>query len=117
MKKTVSKRGRPAHVPTKKTRNKVRGLSGVGTRYEDIALRLAISSDTLVKYYKEELDYGRIDANASIAKSLYDAAKKGNTQASIFWLKTRAGWKETDRHEHVGNNGTPIEMVVQWKDE
>lgn len=113
---TQLKKGRPSHKVTAEKQTIVKTLAAVGTTYEDIASKLKISSDTLVKYYPVELAEGRIDANAKVAKSLYDQATTGNTTAAIFWLKTRAKWKETDRHEHVGDNDAPMEMVVQWKD-
>ena len=53
--------GRPPYLVTADTRKKVFDLSIVGTRYEDIALVLGISDDTLVKYYKSELEKGRIE--------------------------------------------------------
>ena len=105
--------GRPAHLPNADTRNRVYMLSTVGTRHEDIASVLSISHDTLVKYYKEELDNGRIEANASVAETLFKQAKEGNTTAMIFWLKSRARWKESTQHEISGNpDGTPIEVKI-----
>ncbi len=77
------------------------------------ATKLEISSDTLVKYYKKELDDGRIDANASIGQTLFQQAKNGNTAAAIFWLKTRARWKETHAVEHSGPEGS--ELVIKWQ--
>jgi len=106
-------RGRPPHLPSADTRNKVYTLSTVGTRHEDIASVLNISHDTLVKYYKEELDKGRIEANASVAETLFKQAKEGNTTAMIFWLKSRAKWKESTQHEISGNpDGTPVEVKI-----
>ena len=106
-------KGRPPHLPTADTRIKVYTLSTVGTRHEDIASVLSISHDTLVKYYKEELDKGRIEANASVAETLFKQAKEGNTTAMIFWLKSRAKWKESTQHEVSGNaDGTPIEVKI-----
>jgi hypothetical protein len=106
-------KGRPPHLPTADTRNRVYILSTVGTRHEDIATVLSISHDTLVKYYKEELDKGRIEANASVAETLFKQAKEGNTTAMIFWLKSRAKWKETSQHEISGNpDGTPVEVKI-----
>ncbi len=70
-------KGRPPHLPNADTRIKVYTLSTVGTRHEDIASVLGISHDTLVKYYKEELDKGRIEANASVAETLFKQAKEG----------------------------------------
>jgi hypothetical protein len=107
------KGGRPPHLPDATTRNKVFMLSTVGTRHEDIATVLNISADTLTKYYKEELDKGRIEANASVAETLFKQAKEGNTTAMIFWLKSRAKWKESTQHEISGNaDGTPIEVKI-----
>ena len=106
-------KGRPPHLPNADTRNRVYMLSTVGTRHEDIASVLSISHDTLVKYYKEELDKGRIEANASVAETLFKQAKEGNTTAMIFWLKSRARWKESTQHEISGNpDGTPIEVKI-----
>ena len=108
-------KGRPPHEPTQESRDTAKRLSALGVPYEDIALRLKISADTLVKYYQEELDDGRIDANSAIAGTLFNQAKKGNTAAAIFWLKTRARWKETSSHEVTGVNSGPIQIA--WADE
>ena len=103
------------HKPTEKDRDTAKRLSALGCPHEDIAIRLKISADTLVKYYQEELDEGRIDANAAIAGTLFSQAKKGNTAAAIFWLKTRARWKETQVNEVTGADGGEIRLV--WADE
>ena len=96
------------HIPTEETRKLVRSLSAVGIKYVDISGKLDISDDTLVKHYKKDLADGRIDANASIGQTLFQQAKNGNTAAAIFWLKTRANWKETNAIEHSG------EVGVKW---
>lgn len=107
------KGGRPPHLPNADTRNKVFMLSTVGTRHEDIATVLGISADTLTKYYHDELAKGRIEANASVAETLFKQAKEGNTTAMIFWLKSRAKWKESTQHEISGNpDGTPVEVKI-----
>jgi hypothetical protein len=36
--------------------------------------------------------------------------KGGNVTAMIFWLKARAGWRETTKLEHAGAPGEPIEI-------
>ena len=74
------------HNPTEETRKLVRSLSAVGIKYVDIAGKLDIGDDTLVKHYKKDLEDGRIDANASIGQTLFQQAKNGNTAAAIFWL-------------------------------
>lgn len=107
--------GRPAHKVTVENQETAKRLSALGVPHEDIATRLKISADTLVKYYKEELEEGRIDANAAIAGTLFQQAKKGNTAAAIFWLKTRARWKETQVNEVSGVDGGDIRIA--WADE
>ena len=96
------------HIPTEDSKKLVRNLAAVGTRYVDIAHKLDITDDTLRKHYKAELEDGRIDANAQIANTLFQNAKSGNMTAAIFWLKTRAGWKETQVTELTGEDGGPI---------
>ena len=106
------KRGRPAHLKTATTESEVYKLSIVGTRYEDIALVLGISNDTLTKHYKEVLEKGRIEANAAVAGTLYEKAKQGDTSSMIFWLKTRAQWSEKNTTELTGEGGAPINIKV-----
>jgi transposase len=101
------------HIPSEESRKLAKGLAAVGVTHEDIASKLSISADTLVKYYKKELDDGRIDANSAVAKGLFQQAKSGNTAAAIFWLKTRAGWKETNVQEIQGELGVKqIKRVI-----
>jgi len=105
-------RGRPRYLTTPTTQNQVYELSKVGTRYEDIAFMLGISADTLTKYYKPELEKGRIEANAVIAGTLYEKARQGDTASMMFWLKTRAQWSEKNTTELTGEGGAPINIKV-----
>lgn len=60
---------------------------------------------TLRKHYRQELDFGHTKANARVAEFLYRKATTEGSQAvtaAIFWLKTRAGWRETTVQEHAG---------------
>jgi len=75
------------HIPTEATKEQVKRLSALGCPHEDIATRLKISADTLVKYYKDELDEGRIDANAAIAGTLFSQAKRVILRPLSFGLK------------------------------
>lgn len=111
----VRKGGRPAYKVTKENEATVRRLAALGVTYEDIASRLRISSDTLVKYFKDTLEDARIDANSAVAGTLFTHAQQGNMTAAIFWLKTRAGWKETQVNEFGGIDGKPIPLM--WADE
>ena len=85
---------RKAFVVTDAMREKVRYLAGVGVRQDDIAKILGCAPKTLRKRLRDELDRGVAEANATISGSLFGAAKGGNVTAQIFWLKTRARWRE-----------------------
>jgi len=92
--------GRNPHEPTKASRDAVRLYAAMGTTQEDVARLLKIDVKTLHKYYREELDLGMLTASAQIGGALYKKAMSGDTTAMIFWLKTRAGFREL-RHEKV----------------
>ena len=87
--------GSPSHEPTAETRNLVKLHVSVGTPQDMICKLLKITGKTLRKHYRDEIDLSTHQANAAVAGSLFNQAKAGNIAASIFWLKTRAGWKET----------------------
>src|SRR4051794_14506258 len=54
-----------------------------------------------------KLDLGAVKANAQVAGFIFAAAKGGNVTAQIFWLKTRARWKEPPSDlRHCGALGT-----------
>jgi hypothetical protein len=87
---------RPRFIPTAEQRKTVRSMAAYGTLQEQIARYLGLRSPkTLRRHFREELDRGAQEANAMVAQSLYQQATSGkNTAAAIFWLKSRAGWRE-----------------------
>lgn len=91
----MAKAGRKPHDPTPEQRKLVHTLAGYGVKEDDIAREIGIDPTTLRRYYKEELAMGHVRANAKVAESLYQMATSGqNVTAAIFWLKTRAQWRE-----------------------
>ena len=102
--------GQKAHIPTDDIRGVVSQMAAVGVPQPSIAKVVGLSDRTLRKYYREELDEAAIKANANVANTLYKKAMSGDTTSLIFWLKTRAGWKETSVTEKVGPNGGPQEI-------
>jgi hypothetical protein len=58
----------------------------------------------LRKRLRDELDRGVAEANATISGYLFAAAKAGNIAAIIFWLKTRAHWREKSAPEEPGSD-------------
>jgi hypothetical protein len=87
--------GRRAHRPDPSQRRQVEALAAYGIPEADISGVVGIDPKTLRKHYREELDFGETKANAQVAGFLFNAAKNGNVTAQIFWLKTRAKWRET----------------------
>ena len=103
------KRGRPTFKPTGKLREQVITLSSNGLPHIQIAPLIGCSSPkTLRKHFRDELDIGKIQANAKVAGALYQLALEGNVKAQSFWLKTVGGWQETGNVEIVskGELGT-----------
>jgi hypothetical protein len=87
--------GRRSHKPDLAQRRQVEAMAGFGIPEVDIAAVLGVDPKTLRKHYRNELDLGETKANAQVAGFLFNAARTGNVTAQIFWLKTRARWRET----------------------
>jgi hypothetical protein len=85
---------RRAFVVNAAVRDKVRHLAGVGVSQDDIAKIIGCAPKTLRKRCRDDLDRGVAEANATVSGYLFAAAKAGNVTAQIFWLKTRARWRE-----------------------
>src|ERR1700682_6115623 len=85
---------RTAFVVNEAMREKVRYLAGLGVRQDDIAKIIGCAPKTLRKRFRDELDRGVAEGHATISGYLFAAAKAGNITAIIFWLKTRAHWRE-----------------------
>jgi hypothetical protein len=92
---------RKAFVANEAIREKVRHLAGVGVRQDDIAKIIGCAPKTLRKRCREDLDRGVAEANAMVSGYLFAAAKGGNVTAQIFWLKTRAHWRERAVPDHL----------------
>jgi hypothetical protein len=98
---------RRAHQPDPALRRQVETLAAYGIPETDISRVVSIDPKTLRKHYREELDLGTTKANAQVAGFLFNSARNGNVSAQIFWLNTRAQWKETpSEHRHLGAFGT-----------
>jgi hypothetical protein len=110
---------RPTFVVNEALREKVRHLAGLGVPQDDIAKLVGCASKTLRKRFRVELDRGVAEANAMISGSLFTAAKAGNITAMIFWLKTRAHWRErppADGPVAKGVAGSDSEVVLVLPD-
>jgi hypothetical protein len=106
---------RRSHRADEASRRQVEAMAGFGVPEADIATVLDIDPKTLRKHYRPELDKGHIKATTKVAENLYRKATGEGREAvtaAIFWLKTRAGWKETSIHEMTG----PAKIQISWLD-
>ena len=93
----------------------VESLAANGLTDEQIALALGISRTTLASRKRESEQFvqaikkGKAKGIAVVTNKLMESIKGGNITAMIFFLKTQAGWKETNVQEHTGANGAPIQ--------
>lgn len=86
---------RQKHEPTEETRDQVMLMVSFGVPVHSIAAIMHINHHTLYRHYRLEIEHGRERANTRVGMSLFNSAIKGNVVAQIFWLKTRAGWRES----------------------
>ena len=95
-------------------REKVRHLAGLGIAQDDIARIVRCSPKTLRKRCRDDLDCGVAEANAIVSGCLFAAAKSGNITAQIFWLKSRARWREADNRAAAGETAanSPVVLVL-----
>ena len=98
--------GRRARRPDPAQRRQVEAMAAYGIPEIDIAPVLGIDPKTLRKHYRDELNLGETKANAQVAGFLFNSARSGNVTAQIFWLKTRARWREAPTElRHSGSIG------------
>jgi hypothetical protein len=104
------------HNPNKETRAQVYALSSFGVKQEDIGGFIGISDDTLRKHYPSELAKASVERNAEVAAFLFKSASGSAIvdgasyndclKAAMFWLKTRAQWRETNNLNHTSSDGS-----------
>jgi hypothetical protein len=87
---------RPTFAPTADQRALVKSMAGLGVPHEEIARKIGIRSPkTLRKHFRDELDLGATEADYNVRRTFYQMATSGQCPAAtIFWMKTRAGWRE-----------------------
>lgn len=91
-------------------------MASMGVGLLDIARYFGVTPEYLKRKYGYEIEAGRITANVTIANKLYETALDGHVSAMIFWLKARAGWRETAGAEvsEVGEeNATRVREMLE----
>lgn len=102
--------GNPPHIPTTETRERVQTYAKVMSQ-QMIAASFdpPISTDTLQRHYRAELDAGKREAIAAVGGRLLAKAMAGNLTAMIFYLRTQGGWAA--KHEISGPGGGPLRTI------
>ncbi len=115
---------RPAFQPTDEDRALVEQLAAFGIPVASMTLFVKdkagnqICERTMRKHFAKELDQGELKANVKVAQTLFKKAISGDTTSMIFWLKTRARWRESPhRVELTGKDGGPVEQKTTVVDE
>ena len=89
---------------------------------DQIADILGISRTTFYEIIKRDPEIdglykkGRANQILKFASNLSKQSDMGKAAATIFALKTQAGWKETQRIEGVGDDGEHI-IAYKWLDD
>ena len=60
----------------------------------------------------ERYKKGKVDAISSVAQGLLQQAREGNMAAAIFFLKTQAGWRETQVVDNVSSDGSMTPTTI-----
>lgn len=125
-------RGRPRWDPSAEDLTRIQVMASLGMPVDKIALVYGVSEKTLRRAARTQLDIAAPAANTTVGRFLFDAAcgkepyvKKNpdgtettatrvigvtgpTIAAAIFWMKTRARWRETAEVELTGRDGEPL---------
>lgn len=88
--------GRKSWSPSNEDKKMIELMCIAGVTHQQICEIMSVSLKTLKKQCSDILKHSKDKANSKVAGALFNNAMKGNVTAQIFWLKTRARWKETD---------------------
>jgi hypothetical protein len=116
--------GRPAKTLTDEQRAQVEALAAYLTQ-EQIADYFGIGKTTWFAMLNREPDIaerykrGKAKAIGAIAQSLIQQARDGDKVAAMFYLKTQAGWRETNHIDHTSSDGSmsPTRIVIEAADD
>jgi hypothetical protein len=80
---------------------------------EELAAHFGISVRTIERRkkqpaFRERMERGFATGCISVRRMLFGQAAKGNTAASIFLAKNLLGYRDVQRNEHSGPDGSPI---------
>lgn len=113
-----NKGGRPSVVLDKGQIAQVEALGSV-LSIEQIADYFGIGRTTfysvmdrqpeVAEHYKR----GKARAIGAVAQGLLKKAREGDTASAIFYLKTQAGWRETQNIDHSSTDGSMAPSKIE----
>lgn len=119
------KAGRPAKTLTDAQREQVENLAAYLSQ-EQIADYFGIGKTTWFAMLQRDFDIserykrGKAKAIGAVAQGLLQKARAGDTTSAIFYLKTQAGWRETQNLNHLSDDKaimpSKIEIVAEHGD-
>jgi len=110
--------GRPAKTLTDDQRAQVEALAAYLTQ-EQIADYFGIARNTFIAIMEREPDIserykrGKAKAIGAVAQGLIQQARNGDKVAAMFYLKTQAGWRETNQIDHTSSDGSMTPQTVE----
>lgn len=116
-----NKGGRPMIKLTEEQKKEVETLAAVLST-EQIADYFGIGRTTFFEIIDRDAEVselykkGKARAVGFVAQNLIQKARLGDLGAQIFYLKTQAGWKETQRVEGTGSTGEHV-IAYKWLDD
>jgi len=121
---TTSKGGQPQKTLTPEQVAEVATLAAV-LNQDQIADYFGISRPTFAAICERQpevfLQYkkGKARAIGTVAKGLLQKARDGDTASAIFYLKTQAGWRETQVIDNQSSDGSmsPVKPAKDLTDE
>jgi hypothetical protein len=117
--------GRPLKTLTDEQRVQVEALSAYLTA-EQIADYFGIGRTTFFAIMAREPDVserykrGKAKAVGAVAQNLIKKAREGDNACMMFYLKTQAGWRETQQVDHTSSDGTmspPSRIIIEAADD
>lgn len=101
---------------------KVEALASRGLTKQQIADALGVSQTTFYARQKESEEFeeaikrGQAKGVASVSNKLYESAMRGEAWAVCFFLKTKGGFKETQKVEMTADvKTTEVELTAKQK--
>ena len=106
----MSETAKTPFVVNAAVRQRVLFLAANGLRPQQVAHFYDVPVETIKKTFAKEFAVGFDTVYSLISGQLVRKALDGDKICMIFWLKTRAGWRETTRNEVTGVDGGKVDL-------